>query len=228
MSVRIDSARIPQLLREHLEEWFGGWNPLMSGLRVVASENRELPGWDGVVVPMVGVVSGDWGVLSVAPHLLSAAKSALSGVHPEHAAKRLALFEATYRWCVAATEGNDVGAWVNRLDMRVPEWLRPFNGDDVLIAWDDAGAYGAGAGRKIHNQVGHEISVGTEPALRGRGLAQALVATMTRRILAEGAVATYMHVPDNAASARVADAVGFLDYGWRYIASPENRCFPWE
>jgi len=41
-----------------------------------------------------------------------------------------------------------------------------------------------------------------------------------RRILDEGAVATYQHAPDNIASARVADAAGFPDRGWRSAGMP--------
>ena len=96
----------------------------------------------------------------------------------------------------------------------MPEWLKPFNGD-VLVAWDDEGNYGAGVGRKQHDRWGHEISVGTEASLRGRGLARQLVTTAARRIIADGAIATYLHALDNHASAKVADASGFADVGWR-------------
>jgi predicted GNAT family acetyltransferase len=86
----------------------------------------------------------------------------------------------------------------------------------VLIARDpESGAYLAGVGLKHHDRYGQEIAVGTEPAARGQGLARRLVAQAARRVLDEGAVATYQHDPANIASSRVADAAGFPDRGWR-------------
>ncbi len=73
----------------------------------------------------------------------------------------------------------------------------------------------AGVGIKVHDSFGQELSVVTDEAARGGGFARRLVATAARRILAEGAVPTYLHAPDNIASARVADAVGFADRGWK-------------
>ncbi|MFD0788502.1 GNAT family N-acetyltransferase, partial [Micromonospora azadirachtae] len=57
--------------------------------------------------------------------------------------------------------------------------------------------------------------VGTAPEAQGRGLARRLVAQAARRVLDEGAVPTYLHEWSNHASARVADAAGFPDRGWR-------------
>lgn len=48
----------------------------------------------------------------------------------------------------------------------------------------------------------------------GGGLARRLVAQAARRVLAEGAVPTYLHSRQNTASARVAEAAGFPDRGW--------------
>jgi predicted GNAT family acetyltransferase len=84
----------------------------------------------------------------------------------------------------------------------------------VLIARDDEGRYLAGVGIKRHDGYGQELSVGTGPAARGRGLARRLVAQAARRVLDEGAVPTYMHALDNLGSARVAEAAGFPDRGW--------------
>jgi predicted GNAT family acetyltransferase len=85
------------------------------------------------------------------------------------------------------------------------------------MVWDDDGNYGAGVGLKKHDQWGWEISVGTEESLRGRGIARKIVATAARYIVAHGKVATYLHAPDNHASAKVADAAGFPDHGWRVL-----------
>ncbi|MFD0823122.1 GNAT family N-acetyltransferase, partial [Micromonospora zhanjiangensis] len=67
---------------------------------------------------------------------------------------------------------------------------------------------------KRHDRYGRELAVGTDPAAEGRGLARRLVAQAARRVLDEGAVPTYLHAPDNVASARVAEAAGFADRGW--------------
>jgi GNAT superfamily N-acetyltransferase len=76
------------------------------------------------------------------------------------------------------------------------------------------GHYLAGVGIKRHDELGHEISVGTEPQARGQGLARRLVAQAARRILDQGRIPTYLHTFDNAASSRVAAAAGFPDLGW--------------
>jgi GNAT superfamily N-acetyltransferase len=212
---------VPASVRHHLTAWFGGWNEADRGIVVVESEQRTTPGWDGKVLPVVGLTGGDWAVLSVAPGRGEGVRTYLQDIRAIDIAGALALMTATFRWCTHARDTPDVGEWVPTTDIRVPEWLRPFNGD-VLISWDDHGAYGAGVGRKMHNPLGHEISVGTEPALRGRGIAQGLVETAARRILADGAVATYIHLLDNFASGKVAERAGFPDTGWQYIGTPEE------
>ena len=121
-----------------------------------------------------------------------------------------------FRWSLDPTPGPEVGQWVPTHDQRVPPWLKPFNGD-VLVAWDADGHYGAGVGRKMHDEFGHELSVGTEDALRGRGIGRALVQTAARLVLAQGKVPTYLHHPTNHASARLAEAAGFPDLGWRVL-----------
>ena len=60
-----------------------------------------------------------------------------------------------------------------------------------------------------------QLAVVTEEGHRGKGWAQRLVTQAARQVLADGAVPTYLHAPDNVASARTADASGFPDVGWR-------------
>lgn len=96
----------------------------------------------------------------------------------------------------------------------MPPWLRPFNDTHVLLAWDDAGDYGAGVGIKVHDVHGAEVAVVTEPPLRGRGLARRLVAQAMRRVVGRGQVVTYLHAADNEAGAHVAAALGMPDHGW--------------
>jgi GNAT superfamily N-acetyltransferase len=211
---------LPDAVRRHLAEWFGGWPTKTSGIVVIESDVRNKPGWDGNMLPVVGVTHNDFGVLSVAPGQASVVTDRLKHTDPADLANTLGLMVGIFRWNVTEPPGDDVGEWVATTDKRIPAWLKPFNGD-VLIQWDDEGRYGAGVGRKMHNAFGHEISVGTEESLRGRGIARRLVATAARRILSDGAVPTYVHLLDNHASAKVAEAAGFDDRGWRYVGTPE-------
>ena len=223
---------IPERLQAHFRTFLGAWPPLSPGITVVGSATRSTPGWDAKVHDMIGIVSPFGGVLSVPEHAVEGVAALVSGddlavdlaaLHGGPTALLAAMGRAgaieqdVFRWSNAPTDGDDVGEWVASDDPRLPDWLRPFNGD-LLIAWDDSGAYGAGVGRKQHDRCGHELSVGTEPALRGRGLARHLVATVARQVLAEGAIPTYVHVPDNHASAKVAEAAGFPDLGWTMLS----------
>ncbi len=212
--------QLPDAVRRHLEAWFGGWPTSASGIVVLESDLRNRPAWDGNLLPVVGVTHNDFAVLSVAPGQASVVADRLEHVDAADLADTLGLMVGAFRWNLTAPPGDDAGEWVATTDQRVPGWLKPFNGD-VLIEWDEHGHYGAGVGRKMHNAFGHEISVVTEPSLRGRGIARRLVATAARRILADGAVPTYVHLLDNHASAKVAEAAGFADLGWRYVGTPE-------
>jgi GNAT superfamily N-acetyltransferase len=120
-----------------------------------------------------------------------------------------------FRWSTSPAPLPDAGIWLPYDDPRVPEWLRPFGGEVLVVL--DGEEYVAGVGVKRHDDAGHELAVGTEVAARGRGLARRLVAQAARRVLDEGAVPTYLHAPDNIASARAAEAAGFPDRGWSVI-----------
>ena len=87
---------------------------------------------------------------------------------------------------------------------------------DVLVALEGDEVV-AGVGRKIHDRHGHELAVVTEPGHRGEGWAKRLVSQAAERVLADGAVPTYLHAPGNEASARTADACGFPDRRWRIL-----------
>lgn len=129
---------------------------------------------------------------------------------------------APFRWSTRPADLPDAGEWLPVDDPRVPEWLHPFRGP-ALVHLDDDGRWLAGVGVKRHDRHGHELAVVTEERARGGGLARRLVAQAARAVLAEGAVPTYLHAPDNLPSARVADAVGFPDRGWRLWALFERR-----
>jgi GNAT superfamily N-acetyltransferase len=220
-----DRLAVVDRLAAHLESWLGTWPPARP-VHVIGWPRREEPAWDGRVYPVAGVADGAGLVLSVPPRYagsvavlgddLAEVGAQLPGLvgHPDRPFGR-----GAFRWSVAPPPLPDAGEWVPPTDSRLPAWLRPFNGD-VLVAWDDAGQYAAGVGRKRHDEYAQELAVATEAAHRGRGLARRLVAQATRRVLDEGAVATYLHAFENHASARVAEAAGFPDRGWSVYGLP--------
>lgn len=213
-------------LAAHLRSYLGAWPPPPGQVMVVGSVRREEPGWDGRVRALAGVVRDDGsGVVSVARAAAPRVGEALgtgpllvgeNGDDGARAALGGRLLWGVFRWSEEPADLPDAGQWVSRDDPHVPAWLRPFNGD-VLVAWDEDGGYGAGVGRKRHDRWGQELAVATEERLRGKGLGRALVAQAARRVLSEGAVPTYLHDPENTASAHVARAAGFPDRGWHIL-----------
>jgi RimJ/RimL family protein N-acetyltransferase len=167
--------------------------------------------------PVIGVESPGGTIVSVAPARVDALAqyATVDDLFPHLGAHA---FRAVFRWSDSPTDLPALGDWVPATDSRLPDWLRPFGGE-VLVAFGEDGRYVAGVGLKRHDDSGHELSVGTEPEARGHGLARRLVVTAARRVLDEGRVATYLHDPENHASAAVADASGFPDLGWRLIAA---------
>lgn len=203
-------------------------------MQVVGSPARTKAGWDGTAHAVTGVVDpAGAAVVSVPPeHVEWATAAAADGLDAlrEALPGRLGLpghyvYRAVCRWAVDVPGPSvlpDAGEWLPVDHEAVPDWLRPF-GADVLVVLDD-GRYVAGLGLKRHDAQGREIAVGTEEAARGRGLARRLVAQAARTLLGDGIVPTYLHDPRNTASARVADAAGFPDRGWGAlgIAAPQE------
>lgn len=157
----------------------------------------------------VGDAAGRW-VVSVSPARAGAVEP-LFGLQTS---------EAVFRWSLEPAALDPLGTWLPADDPLLPEWLRPFGGD-CLVVLDDLG-YLAGVGLKRHLDSGWEISVGTEPRGRGQGLARRLVATAARRVLDEGRVPIYLHDDSNHASASAAVAAGFPDRGWRALGVGEE------
>jgi len=169
--------------------------PPDDAVTVVGSDVRTRPGWDGAVRDVVGVRTPEAGVLSVPPGEVEAVRAGVRS------------------WEHVTTD----------LPARVPRWLHPFGGQVLVTLIDNV--YAAGVGIKRHNAAGLELSVGTEEAHRGRGLATRLVAQAARWVLAQGAVPIYLHDPANIASDRTATAAGFPDLGWQILGlwSPGQR-----
>jgi GNAT superfamily N-acetyltransferase len=193
----------------------------------VGSPRRAAPGWDGKVYPVAGVETPRGTVLSVPPDLVEQVRAAgddiaaVGAALPAIVGRPDARFgRGVFRWCHELLDAADPEAvWIAPDDGRVPPWLSVFNGE-VLVHLDEDGRYGAGVGRKRHDDWGQELSVATEEHLRGRGLARRLVAQAARRVADEGAVATYLHAISNTASAHVAEASGFPDTGWWILGLP--------
>jgi GNAT superfamily N-acetyltransferase len=206
-------------LATHLASWLGKWPGDGQGLTVVGSNRRIEPGWDGAVHPVIGVSQADGqGVLSVPPSAVDAVAAVIAegnraGV-PAAVGVGGRFFTGVFRWSTAPAALPDAGEWVAADDPSVPEWLRPFGGE-VLVALDPkTGEHLSGVGIKRHDAHGHELAVVTRQVAEGRGLGRRLVAQAARRVLDEGAVPTYLHAPDNYASAHLAAAAGFPDVGW--------------
>lgn len=219
------------VLTRFLQVWLGAWPPPGAGITVVGHPARDKPRWDGAEQLALGVTDAEGrGVLSVPPAHRDAVADLVAGIAVDTAAEVLAArlpallgrpeqvcFTGVFRWSQTPAPLPDAGAWEPSDGPDIPDWLRPFPGE-VLIARDGHGAYLAGVGLKPHDVSGVEISVGTDERARGQGLARRLVARATRRIVAGGAVAVYLHDPANTASAHVADAAGFPDLGWKIHA----------
>jgi GNAT superfamily N-acetyltransferase len=211
-------------LERHLRHWLGAWPPTAE-VTVVGCELRAQPCWDGAARPLAGVGTPEGTVVSVPPDLVAAARAAGSSLEdvvdglPEALGRPGAVVgRGVYRYGASPPELEPVGEWVPADTPDVPAWLRPFGGK-VLVVRED-GHYVAGLGIKRHDALGQEVAVATEEAWRGRGLARALVARASRRILEAGGVPIYLHGRGNAASARVAEAAGFPDRGWFILGLP--------
>jgi GNAT superfamily N-acetyltransferase len=221
ITAAVAATKMPALLRQHLVGWAGGL-PAADELRLVASARNAEPGWDGRPQLLTGIADPAGRTVVAVPPAAAALLANHQGpggarslgllpgvlVKAGHTVERVALL-----WTEAPAEVPDAGVWVDTASPRLPGWLRPFGGQ-ALVVFDDHGQYLAGVGIKRHDELGHEVAVGTEPQVRGQGLARRLVAQAARCILDQGRIPTYLHTFDNAASSCVAAAAGFPDLGW--------------
>lgn len=223
------TTEIESRLQAFLASRLGKWPP-ESTLEMRSCDLRDDPRWDGKAVAFLGIESPYDTVLTYSPTIFPDA-DALDPIAVEDELgnsethmtipvifghEGMHFGRAVFRYLGEFVDLPEVGTWVDPTDARLPDWLKPFNGG-VLVHWADDGGYAGGVGLKLHNEFGIEISVGVNPAFRGRGLAQALVAQSAREIWNRGAIPLYLHGTHNAASARVADKAGFPDRGWHII-----------
>jgi GNAT superfamily N-acetyltransferase len=220
---------IESRLNTFLSSRLGTWPP-NRGLELRHCDLRDQPRWDGGVQPFLGIESPVGTVITFSAKIFPCGtaldprevEDELGGAdahitiprlfqHPE-----MHFGRGVFRYLGEFVDLPGIGEWVQTSDPRLPAWLRPFNGG-VLVHWAEDGSYAAGVGLKKHNEHGSEISVGTDPAHRGQGLAQKLVACAARHIWDQGAIPLYLHGATNTASARVAEKAGFPDRGWHII-----------
>jgi GNAT superfamily N-acetyltransferase len=217
-------ARTHPLFAAHLVEYLGTWPPAGT-LEVVGSPARLRPAWDGATVLAVAVTSPEGTVISVPPDLAHVVRNQLPSVNaPLSSAALAASVEApgraspwvVLRWTDRPAALPPAGEWVESSDPALPDWLRPFP-SPVLAVLNGDGEFVAGLGIKKHTRWGQELAVGTEEKARGQGLARRLVAHAGAFVRDNGAIPLYVHHPANEPSARVADAAGFPDLGWRLM-----------
>jgi GNAT superfamily N-acetyltransferase len=210
-----------------LAAWLGRWPAPSGTVEVVGAERRTQPAWDGRPAPLTGVLTPDGGVVSVAPDRVGAVAAVLDGLDVAGVRERRAelaeavgapggrVIDGIFRWTAHPTALEDAGEWVDTGDPVIPAWLKPFGGDALVTV--EGGKVVAGVGLKRHDPAGQEVAVVTEEEARGRGLARRLVSQAARRVVEGGGVVVYLHAPDTVASARVAEASGFPDAGWRIL-----------
>ena len=68
-----------------------------------------------------------------------------------------------------------------------------------------------------------EIYVHTDPAVRGRGWGKAVVASVAQQLVSQGRTPLYVTSDANEYSLRLAEAVGFVDTGYREYVGQATR-----
>jgi GNAT superfamily N-acetyltransferase len=150
------------------------------------------------------------------PDTVETALKALAAELPGH------MFSGTARTGVAIPPPAVEVTVLDAGDPRLPEWV---HGHFVGEAWVvmEGGEVLSTAVLKRYDERLREISVGTAPSARGRGLARSVVAAAARFVLAEGRAVLYNHAIDNDASAHVAESVGLHELGSYHAVVPDRR-----
>jgi GNAT superfamily N-acetyltransferase len=150
------------------------------------------------------------------PDTVTTALKALAAELPGH------MFSGTARTGVVIPPPAVEVTVLDASDPRLPQWvLGHFVGEAWVVLED--GEVLSTAVLKRYDERLREISVGTAPSARGRGLARSVVAAAARSVLAEGRAVLYNHAVDNDASARVAESVGLHELGDYHAVVPDRR-----
>jgi GNAT superfamily N-acetyltransferase len=189
-------------------------------------------------------------VVAEVPHLRMPARAferlggAVVGVDPEHAERLRGLLDGPasvvpaleafaaelpgHRFSTTARTGVVIPppaveiTVLDASDPRLPDWVHGhFAGEAWVVL--EGGEVLSTAVLKRYDERLREISVGTAPAARGRGLARSVVAAAARAVLAEGRAVLYNHAVDNDASARVAESVGLHELGRYHAVVPDRQ-----
>jgi GNAT superfamily N-acetyltransferase len=107
-------------------------------------------------------------------------------------------------------------------DPRLPDWVHGHFVGEAWVVLEDGEVLSTAVLKRYDERL-REISVGTAPAARGRGLARSVVAAAARAVLAEGRAVLYNHAVDNDASARVAESVGLHELGRYHAVVPDRQ-----
>lgn len=187
-----EPAAVAALLTELLGEL-----PPRQRVTVPRGTPVHLPAW-------VGLDGNDWDFRwSTAPPPEQPGEQLVGPVHDEQAVK--ALLAASSPTASAQPGDAAVRRWVGVHEHGVHE-----HGELIACAADTSGATG----------VGHVSSIAVHPDARGRGLAKAVTAALTRQLLDDGNdLVTLGMYASNAAGRAVYDALGYVD-DHRFTSGP--------
>jgi RimJ/RimL family protein N-acetyltransferase len=150
------------------------------------------------------------------PDTVTTALKALAAELPGH------MFSTTARTGVVIPPPAVQVTVLDASDPRLPEWVHGHFVGEAWVVLEDGEVLSTAVLKRYDERL-REISVGTAPSARGRGLARSVVAAAARFVLAEGRAVLYNHAVDNDASARVAEAVGLHELGNYHAVVPDRR-----
>ena len=198
------------------------------GITVVEGDLSSIRYAKGAPLALYAVATPRGGVISVRPGLAAVVEQAVAGATTlgdavcravEHAVTPLLAvdfwFEGVRLVCEPETFLDRTTANVRELqaeDDASVSALREKWGGKVFGQVVD-GCVVSRAAVKPLSDIVWDLSVDTAPGYRGRGFAKSTVSAALRHIFANGRLAGWGCDRDNAASLRVAAAVGFREYG---------------
>jgi RimJ/RimL family protein N-acetyltransferase len=150
------------------------------------------------------------------PETVVTALKALAAELPGH------MFSTTARTGVVIPAPAVPVTVLDASDPRLPEWVHGHFVGEAWVVLEDGEVLSTAVLKRYDERL-REISVGTAPSARGRGLARSVVAAAARFVLAEGRAVLYNHAVDNHASARVASSVGLHELGTYHAVVADRR-----